>query len=141
MTKEIVLSDAFWGLDPFLRRLAGTMDEPFRSVAVPSTDIWTEGSQVVVQVHLQGFAPEDVSVSMEKGDLVVQAHHQESEKDKKKKYVVRETTDSFYRRIRLPDYAETDKVTAGFDDGVLTITVPTGALPESTSIPITTGKK
>ena len=121
-----------------------TMDQlladPFprlTTMAMPSTDIWTEGSDLFVKVHLQGFAKEDVSASLEGGDLVIRAHHQESEKEKKKNYIVRESTNSFVRRVHLPDYAELQKITAELADGVLTVKIPTGAVPETTSIPIT----
>ncbi|MFC5503084.1 Hsp20/alpha crystallin family protein [Lysinimonas soli] len=140
MSTEIVLPGALRGLDPMFRRLAGLIDEPILTLGIPSTDIWTEGSDFVVQVQLANFDEKDVSVSLENGDLVVQAHHQESEKDKKKQYVVRETSNSFYRRVRLPEYAETDKITAEYKNGTLTVKAPLGSLPGSTKIPITAPK-
>ena len=137
--KEVVLPEVFGGLDPMLRRLSGLFEVPFKTVGVPSTDIWTEESNFFVQMQLQNFDQSDVTVSVENGALVVQAHHQESEKDKKKKYVVRETSDSFYRLVRLPEFADAGKITAAFDGGVLTVTVPLASTPNSTKIPITTG--
>lgn len=105
-------------------------------IAVPTTDIWTEGSQLFVRVQLHGFGKEDVSVALESGDLVIRAHHQESEKDEKKTYIVRESTNSFVRRIRLPEFAKPEEISAAFEKGVLTVTIPAGTVPDSTPIPI-----
>ncbi len=125
-----------------LRRLVGMLDEPVLTLGIPSTDVWTEGTDFFIQVQLPHFAKHDITVSVENGDIVVRAHHRETEKKKKKKkqYVIRETSDSFYRRVRLPEYADMDKIAAHLADGTLTVTVPLGTLPGSTSIPITTGK-
>lgn len=109
---------------------------PVKSL-LPTTDVYTEDDkQLVVEAHLPNFKEEDVNISVEKGDLVVQAERREKDTDKKKKYVVRESSSSFYRRIRLPEVADEDKIEASMTNGVLKIVVPYKKLPAPKKIAI-----
>lgn len=114
---------------------------PFQGVSLPTTDVYTDNNQLVVEAHLPNFAEKDVNIEIENGSLVVQAERHETEQDKTKKYVVRESSSSFYRRIQLPDRADTEKVEAHLDDGVLKVTVPLTPLEEPKKITVKTKKK
>ncbi len=104
---------------------------------IPTTDVYTEeDKQLVVEAHLPNFAESDVEVNVDKGDLVIQAERHEKETDKKKKYVVRESSSSFYRRIRLPEVADEDKIEAHMNNGVLKVVVPYKELPAPKKIAI-----
>ena len=60
----------------------------------------------IVEAHLPNFNDEDVTIQVENNYLVVSAERHEKEEDKDKKYVVRESSSSFYRRISLPERAD-----------------------------------
>lgn len=108
-----------------------------------TTDVYTQDDkQMVIEAHLPHFAEDDVNISIENGDLIIQAEKHEREEDKNKKYVVRESSSSFYRRIRLPQQADENKIDAQMENGVLKVTVPFKALPEPKKISIkSSGKK
>lgn len=98
---------------------------PHRRMQMPTTDVYTEGDkQLVVEAHLPNFDDKDIDVHVDGGALVVRAEKHEQEKDKSKKYVVRESSSSFYRRIQLPKAADVDKIDADMKDGVLKVIVP-----------------
>lgn len=106
----------------------------------PTTDVYTENdSKLTVEAHLPGFADADIDIDVESGALVIRAEKHEKEEDKGKKYVVRESSSSYYRRIVLPEQADEDAVQASFDDGVLRVTVPYKAVEAPRKIPITKG--
>jgi HSP20 family protein len=106
----------------------------------PTTDIYTEDdSRLTVEAHLPGFADADIDIDVESGALVIRAEKHEKEEDKGKKYVVRESSSSYYRRIALPEQADEEAVQASFDDGVLRVTVPYKAVEAPRKIPITKG--
>ena len=63
----------------------------------------------------------------------------EKEEDKGKKYVVRESSSSYYRRIQLPEQADEDAVTATFESGVLRVTVPFKEVPSPRKVTINRG--
>ncbi len=114
---------------------------PFKGVNIPTTDVYTKNNQLMVEAHLPNFEQKDVNIQVEGGALVISAERHEKEEDKDKKYVVRESSSSFYRRIALPDRADTDKIEAHLEDGVLKVAVPLKALPEPKKIAITAKSK
>ena len=110
---------------------------PMKGLQMPTTDIYTEGDkQLTVEAHLPNFDQKDVDIQVDKGALVIRAEKHEQEKDKDKKYVVRESSSSFYRRIHLPEVADEDKIEAEMKDGVLKVTVQFKELPESKKVTI-----
>lgn len=113
----------------------------FKGVNIPTTDVYTKDNQLKVEAHLPNFEQEDVNIQVENNALVISAERHEKEEDKEKKYVVRESSSSFYRRIALPDRADTDKIKAHLDDGVLKVSVPLTPLPEPKKIAIAASAK
>ncbi len=110
---------------------------PTRNVHMPTTDVYTEDDkQLVVEAHLPNFDEKDVDVHVDGGALVISAEKHEQEKDKTKKYVVRESSSSFYRRIQLPKAADVDKIDGDMKDGVLKVVVPFKELPAPKKITI-----
>jgi HSP20 family protein len=106
----------------------------------PTTDIYTmDDAKLTVEAHLPGFADADIDIDVESGALVIRAEKHEKEEDKGKKYVVRESSSSYYRRVVLPEQADEEAVQASFDDGVLRVTVPYKAVEAPRKIPITKG--
>jgi HSP20 family protein len=80
---------------------------------------------VVVEAPLAGVRPEDVSVSVQNGMLMVKGESKkEHEIDEKNYYRKEVRSGSFFRQIPLPTGVLEDKVTAEFEDGVLKITCP-----------------
>lgn len=141
--------------DPFagLSSLHNELDDMFNSFfttstaatqTAPAMDVYTEDNkQLTAEIHLPGFSKDEVQVSVHDGILEIQGKKQEKEetKDKKRTYMVRQSSNSFYRRLALPKVADESKVKAKFDNGVLHITVPFKALPKPKQVAITEAKK
>lgn len=121
------LQQQFFGDDVFA---------PFKGVNIPTTDVFTKDNQLTVEAHLPNFNQDDVDIQVDNGTLTIQAQRHEKEEDKDKKYVVRESSSSFYRRIQLPDRANADNIEAHLDNGILKVTVPLTPLPEPKKIQI-----
>lgn len=114
---------------------------PLKSVNIPTTDVYTRDNTLVVEAHLPNFNQEDVDVQVEENALIISAQRHEKEEDKEKKYVVRESSASFYRRIALPARADAESIDARLDDGVLTVEVPLTPLPEPKRVAIASKNK
>lgn len=114
---------------------------PFKGVNIPTTDVYTKDDTLTVEAHLPNFEQDDINIQIEDGALVISAERHEKEEDKGKQYVVRESSSSFYRRIALPERADTDKIEAHLDDGILKLSVPLTPLPEPKKIAISAKKK
>lgn len=113
----------------------------FKGVNIPTTDVYTKDNSLIVEAHLPNFEQKDVNIQVDGNALIVSAERHEKEEDKSKKYVVRESSSSFYRRVALPERADTDKIEAHLDDGVLRVSVPLTPLPEPKKIAVNTKKK
>jgi len=122
------LQDQFFGNDWF---------SPLKGIQMPTTDVYVENDKnLIVEAHLPHFEEKDITIEVQDGYLVIQAERHEKDEDKTKKYVVRESSSSFYRRVRLPDVADSDKIDAHMSKGVLKISVPYKSLPEPKRIQI-----
>jgi HSP20 family protein len=122
------LQKQFFG-DDWFTRMPNT-------IHLPITDIYMEGDRtMVVETHLPNFEEDDVSVDVESGMLEIQAERHEAYNDDKK-YMVRETSDSFYRRIRLPEQAAADDIKARIHNGILTVTIPFKKMPASKRVAV-----
>lgn len=140
MTQSITRFDPFAGLERLRQEL---LDDGFfrsaRGNRLPTTDVYTDKDSLVVEAHLPNFDDDDITVTVEGRALVIQAERHEREEDKGKKYLVRESSSSFYRSVALPDQAQEDKISASYDDGVLKVSVPLDEGSASRKIPIGTG--
>lgn len=135
MTK-LIRFDPFAEINALQRQFFGDgLTGPTTALTAPLTDVYTDKKgDLVVEAHLPNFTHDDVNVEVENGCLVVQAERHEKEEDKNKKYVVRESSTSFYRRIQLPERANADKIEAELKDGLLRVTVPLTPLEQPKKI-------
>jgi HSP20 family protein len=135
---KLVRFDPFAELNALQKQFFGDdWLSPLKGVNIPTTDVYTnESNQLIVEAHLPNFNQDDVNIEVDDGALIIQAERHEKEEDKSKRYVVRESSSSFYRRIQLPDRADADKIEAHLDEGVLKIAVPLTPLPEPKKITI-----
>lgn len=108
----------------------------FKGSTIPTTDVFIKDNALVVEAHLPNFNQKDVDIEVDNGDLIIQAQKHEKEEDKSKRFVVRESSSSFYRRIQLPERAEADKIEAKLEEGVLSVTIPLTPLPEPKKIAV-----
>ena len=112
---KLVRFDPFAEMDALQRHFFNDdnwMPRQIRSVGLPTTDVYMKDNALVVEVHLPKFDEDDVNISVENGNLVIQAQRHEKEEDKEKKYVVRESSSSFYRSVQLPERADADAIEA-----------------------------
>ncbi len=119
----------------------GNVFTPLKSMQLATTDVYIrDDKELDIEAHLPNFEDKDVEVSVDNGILEIRAEKHEKEEDKDKKYMMRESSSSFYRRLRLPDRAQADKVEAHMDNGVLKVVVPLKEIPAPKRIQIRAGK-
>lgn len=87
-------------------------------------DIYEENDMYHIEMDAPGYDKKDISISLEDGNLVIEATKEES-KNENKKYLHRErkSFSSFKRSFYLGDVCEED-IKAEFKDGILKISVP-----------------
>lgn len=114
---------------------------PFKGINIPTTDVYTKDNELKIEAHLPNFDQKDINIQIENGALVISAERHEKDEDKDKRYVIRESSSSFYRRIALPDRANADKIEAHLDNGVLKVLIPLTPLADPKKIPISAKKR
>lgn len=109
---------------------------PFKGVNIPTTDVYTRDNTLTVEAHLPNFEQKDIDIRVDNGALTISAERREKEEDKDKKYVVRESSSSFYRSVQLPERANPDGIEAHLEEGVLKVNIPLEPLPEPKRIEV-----
>jgi len=112
---------------------------PFRSGFAnrwsPRVDTHETEDAFLVAVDLPGVAPDDVTISLEKGVLTVSG-------ERKSPFGLngdaeRQTAGKFEHAFPVPDAVDTDSIDATYKDGVMTITLRKSKAAQPRQIPIT----
>ncbi|MCH8310110.1 MAG: Hsp20/alpha crystallin family protein [Chloroflexi bacterium] len=94
------------------------------SWAIP-LDVVQDDDNVTISASLPGFKAEGIHVTIEDGVLAISAETTSETEDSTNGYMLRERrAGKFYRAIRLPETVDADKAESGYNEGVLTITLP-----------------
>ncbi|HSV49026.1 MAG TPA: Hsp20/alpha crystallin family protein, partial [Candidatus Acidoferrales bacterium] len=117
----------FWGESSRLGR--DVTRRTRRSIApfatMPSVDIEDQGKNYRLMVDLPGFKKEDVQVELEEDSVTINAKRSASEEEKNKNYVRHErSSQTYYRKINLPELIRSDQANAKLNNGILDISLP-----------------
>ncbi len=112
--------DPFREFDDFERSFFGERVHTF------STDITDNGDSYTVETDLPGFNKDDIKIDIAGDTMTVSAErHSNYEKDdKKSKYVRVERSYGSYSRSFDITGIDSENITAAYDNGVLTLTLP-----------------
>ncbi|MCH7801590.1 MAG: Hsp20/alpha crystallin family protein [Chloroflexi bacterium] len=88
-------------------------------------DIVQDDDNVVISASLPGFKAEDIHVTIQDGALSIAAETTSEAEKSTNGYLLRERrAGMFHRAMRLPETVDADKAESGYNEGVLTITLP-----------------
>jgi HSP20 family protein len=97
-----------------LPRFGSFVNEP--ESANIATDLYEDDANVYARLELPGFKKEELSVQLENSVLTVSVERKAGKED--------DESLSFERSVTIPEGVEADKVSAKYEDGVLTVTLP-----------------
>jgi HSP20 family protein len=145
-----------WSPSTELANLHGAMDRLFEDFFGPSPTRGDGGEREVaptyrlpldvkeadggyeIQASVPGFKPDEVDVTLSDGLLRIQAQHSEETRRGEGGYLRREVAYGNYQRtIQLPGDIKPESVSANFENGILTITVPKVPRAQPTKIQVT----
>src|SRR6516162_1837173 len=107
--------------------------EPFRRAetsfgSVPAVDVTQTDKGYEITAELPGMEDKDIEVKLANGILTIRGEKRDEKEEKNKDYYLRERSfGSFERSFQVPENIDTDKISAGFKKGVLTIMLPKSA--------------
>jgi HSP20 family protein len=149
----------FWGLAP-LRRMTSLRDEvdslfnlAFGHLAdpklenghgeqmqegwFPAVDVYEDKDNLLVKAELPGLRKEDISISLDNGNLTVSGERKQEEKNQEGDvYRSERWVGRFHRTVSLPFRVEAEKIKATYSEGVLTVTLPKAEDAKPKQIPI-----
>ena len=92
---------------------------------LPAIDVFDTKDAVVLKAELAGMNPDDIHIEVEDNVLTVRGERRFEEKvDEDRYYRVERRFGSFQRSLALPQGMKPSDISANYEDGILTITVP-----------------
>lgn len=109
------------GLESEIDRLFETALGDFASVPANQfpVDLYEDKDHTFVRAELPGVSRDDINVEMVDGYLTVNASRKAPATEGQA-----EQTFSFSRSVRVPEEVQADQVSAAYENGVLTVTLP-----------------
>ncbi len=107
----------------------------FSNNSLMRTDVHEKDGNYIMDIDLPGYKKEDVKISLYNGNLTISAQRNETneEKDAKGNLIRQERySGSASRSFYVGDSIRESDIQASFNDGILTITVPTEEHKEET---------
>ena len=107
----------------------------FNTNRLMKTDVHEKDGKYIMDIDLPGYKKDDVKISLYNGNLTISAERNESneEKDAKGNLIRQERySGSCSRSFYVGDSIRDNDIQASFEDGILTITVPTEEHKEET---------
>ena len=92
---------------------------------VPAMDLAETKDAYVLRADLPGLSPEDVKIELENRVLTISGERKAEQRTEDSGWVrVERSFGSFRRSLTVPAGVDPESITAAFDNGVLTVTVP-----------------
>lgn len=120
-------------IDPFVQEVERQFDRLSRSALT-----WGDGSahgvmpldgirrkdDVVLRFDLPGIDPDSIEVTVDRGVLSVSARREEELSEDDRIFVRERVMGTFTRRVYLSEHLDSERVDAGYHNGVLQIRIP-----------------
>jgi HSP20 family protein len=133
----LMRSDPFREFDRLAQQLrgAGTTSHP----AVMPMDAWRQGDTFVLEFDLPGVRPETVDIDVERNVLTVRAERPARNGDWELLAAER-PSGLFSRQLVLGDNLDLERVEAGYEAGVLRLTIPVAERAKPRKIEVSTSQ-
>ena len=128
----LMRTDPFRDLDRLTEAMMGTAARP---ASLPM-DAFRDQSSFVVQIEIPGVDPGSIDLTIEKNVLTVHAERKPGYGGNVERVVGERTYGTFSRQLFLGDSLDANQLSADYEAGVLTITIPVAeqAKPRKISI-------
>jgi HSP20 family protein len=120
----LMRTDPFRELDRLAQQLAGVTGTWSRPSAMPM-DAYREGEEYVIALDLPGVAKDAIDIDVERNMLTVKAERRPVAKaDDVQMELSERPLGVFSRQLVLADTLDTERITADYEAGVLTLRIP-----------------
>ena len=118
-------------------------DSPMTTASfVPAVDIYEDDKKVILKLEVPGIEEKDLDVSVENNTLTVKGERKFDKEEKEENFHrIERRYGSFVRTFNLQPTVDAEKVEAGYDKGVLKITLAKRAEAKPRQIKVGIGQK
>ena len=130
-----------WGLRRLNRMLEDAwqpfMEGEITSAWTPACDIFEDQNQLKLVLELPGVSSQDVKISLENNTLTIRGEKRQAAEEKSERvHRYERSYGSFERRFSLPSTVDPERIEAGFENGLLTVTLPKSERARPREIPV-----
>jgi HSP20 family protein len=101
-------------------------------------DAYRRGDEFVVHFDLPGVDPSSIDLTVDRNVLTVRAERRFEQLQGDEIIVTERPQGAYTRQLMLGDQLDTDRIEAGYDRGVLTLTIPVAERAKPRKVQITT---
>ncbi|NES27687.1 Hsp20 family protein [Micromonospora terminaliae] len=116
----LMRTDPFREIDRLAEQFFGTTARP----AVMHLDAYRDGDFFHAAFDLPGVDPDSIDCTVERNVLTVRAERRRPDGDNVELVAAERPMGTFTRQLFLGDTLDTDKLEAGYENGVLTLRIP-----------------
>lgn len=131
----LIRYDPFRELDRFTEQLFGHGRRGWMPLDAVRT-----GDHVELHFDLPGVSPDSIDVGLERNVLTVKAERSWYPAEGEETLASERTHGSFTRQVFLGDALDTDRLTASYDHGVLTVSIPVAEQAKPRKVEIKVGE-
>lgn len=102
----------------------------------PALDLYQSNDNVVAIIELPGMRKEDIEISLHDGALTISGERRRETSDGENTERTERYIGKFRRSITLPARVDANKVSATYQDGILTVTLPKAEEAKPKQIPV-----
>jgi HSP20 family protein len=103
-------------------------------------DAYRRGDAFVVHFDLPGVEPSSIDLTVDKNVLTVRAERRFEQEPADEILVTERPQGTFTRQLMLGDQLDGDAISAGYDRGILTLTIPVAERAKPRRVEITTNE-
>jgi len=125
--------------DPFrdLDRVAGTLLDSRQGPRLMPIDLYRDGDTYVLSADMPGIDPGSVDVDVDGQLLTIRAERTPRGTDGVKWLAKERPSGSFHRQFTLGDGVDSSRISASYDNGVLSVVVPVSEKAKPRKIEVT----
>jgi HSP20 family protein len=96
-------------------------------------DVEDQADAYLIKAEAPGFEPTDFQIELRGNQLVLQARRSEEQKEQDQESF---TATEFYHALTIPQYVDTDHISASYQQGILKVTLPKTEEGKGRRIPV-----
>ena len=115
-----------------------SFERPLGAAVFPAINAWTTDDEEVVTAQMPGISPDDIDISITNDVLTISGERYAVQETDLRYHRRERTNGKFSRSIQLAFPVAADKVSAGYENGVLKVTLPRAEADKPRKISVVT---